>query len=112
MQRIHARVSVKIWRRDDFVTGFSPVSIFPTVYTRPMRWAIVAVLAASMAAIPASSATAQPGPELAGSLRAAARTELVNPGLFDPRLDLALTPTPQIVLDTRGADTAVKGRIG
>jgi hypothetical protein len=79
-----------------------------------MRPRLTALLAPTVVALLAVSAAAQtqPGPELAGEVRGVARTELVNPGVFDPRLDLPLTPAPQIVLDNRGADTTLKGRIG
>jgi hypothetical protein len=88
------------------------VSIDRTVYTRRVRLRVVVLLLALVYPALELQATAQPAPELAGSVRDVARAEIVDPALFDPRNDIGLTAAPQLLVDNRGEDTALKGRIG
>jgi hypothetical protein len=112
MQRSKLLRSVKISRSQDFVAGGPSVSVNRAVYTRPMRVSLTILSVALVLLILEVDTRAQTAPTLAGSLRDIARAELVDPALFDPRGDLALTAAPQILVDNRGEDTALKARVG
>jgi hypothetical protein len=103
---------VKISRRQDSVIDDPPVPVHRTVYTRPVSARLAAFILPPIFAISGPIAAAQSAPQLAGSLRDIARAELVDPALFDPRADLPLTAAPQVLVDNRGEDTALKARIG
>jgi hypothetical protein len=64
-----------------------------------VRTAFITLIFAARAA-----AQSEAAPELAGPLRDIARTEIVNAAAFDPRAALAITPTPQAVLELRGKE--------
>ena len=51
-----------------------------------------------------TTTSAQSEPQLVGPVRDVARTEIVYPVVFDPLLELPLTPNLQAAIEARGAD--------